>query len=184
MHLLFEGPDWESKMQLLPDPQKKNPRAWLPKAQNRSSLPRHVAERYTYQFADGTERYDRDAVLNHRFSPKYAVYPGGIVEGFYLAVGENPIPRSYNDRDRFDIRLILFDKTGRSCSGHFGVMVQRSAREIKRMQSVEQLDENGIREKRLAADLRMGHRIDREADAAVASDVGTKSERNTVSATA
>jgi hypothetical protein len=172
-HIVFEGPDGDSKIQLLPDPQKKNPRAWLPRRQNRSSHRRHVAEKITYQFADGMERYDRDAILNHRSSPRYAVYPGELVEGVYLAVGENPIPRSYNDRDHFRIRLTLFDKTGRSCSGHFDVMVCRSPREIERMQRISQLEKR-ILEKRPAAN---------EADVAVISEVRSENERDTVSVT-
>jgi hypothetical protein len=54
-------------------------------------------------------RFERDAILNHRFGPNGKLFPGDQLDGFLLGIGVEPIPDQYINRALFEARLWIFD---------------------------------------------------------------------------
>jgi hypothetical protein len=109
IYVAFEGPAWEFHMTLVPDPERKKP----------------PHRRSYYVLHPRRARYERETVLNHLIGRRRLLAPSQVVEGFLLAVGQDPIPSGYRDFDRFTVALTLFDQTGHSHDSLFGMVVRR-----------------------------------------------------------
>jgi hypothetical protein len=128
-HIGFEGLDWGT-MSLLPDPHKEYPASRGNKHRrvrdNSGCLVDYSSARNFYVFPiQPVMTYPRDEVLNHRIARSCFLYPGESLEGWLLAVGEEPIPPEYGNRDRLKMRLTLFDQRGHVHRATFHPMVQR-----------------------------------------------------------
>ena len=74
---------------------------------------RRVPREYSYSFpAGGLYGFEREAVLNHFLNRKTRLYPGDMVEGFLLGVGEECISDEYHDRRRLVTQLSVYDERG------------------------------------------------------------------------
>jgi len=160
VHIGFEGPEWVNRMRLLPDPHKQY-------AARRGNTLRQVRDesgssvdysiaRNTYVFPTRPRiLQEREIVLNHRVSRSCILYPGDSVEGLLLAVGEEPIPLDYRDREHIKVRLTVFDQHGRFHRALFHPMVERSRQEERRWAEIGSQDQTRIRDKRAATAARL-----------------------------
>jgi hypothetical protein len=159
-HIVFEGPDWEIGMSLLPDPHKEYParrgHAHRRVRDHSGCIVDYSSARNFYVFPTHTPMvYPRDEVLNPRIARSCFLYPGESLEGWLLAVGEKPIPPEYRDRDRVEMRLTLFDQRGHFHRAIFHPMVQRSRQEQQRLAEFASGDQTRIQEHRATAAARL-----------------------------
>jgi hypothetical protein len=94
---------------LLEDPFRKVPREgmyWSPKAP--------------------TLRFEREAVLNHRFGRQGRLNPGDSLDGFILGEGPQAIPVHYHNREGVDVQLAIVDERGKTYQASVRTMLDRS----------------------------------------------------------
>lgn len=74
---------------------------------------RNKPKEYSYSFpAPGPLGFGREAVLNHLLNRRTRLYPGDMVEGFLLGVGEECISDEYDDRRWLVTQFSVYDERG------------------------------------------------------------------------
>jgi len=129
VHIQFDGPTCGFGMCLLQDPRRKSPREYL------------------YSFPDPRlAGFEREVVLNHLITRRRTLFPGDLEKGFLLVVGQAPLPSEYHDRYSLEVRLTVFDQKGRDYHKSFELMVERSRKEKRLIQRLEEMSKDEIRE--------------------------------------
>jgi hypothetical protein len=131
-HIGFDVP-WDSDLRLLPDPRKeiRGQRQFRQQGHKRDADIDLAIARNNYSFKDPSQSiWHRDVVINHRLGRSDPVYPGEFVEGLLLAVGVLPIPSEYQDGDRLQLHLRVFDQRGHFHGKLFSLFVRGPARKI------------------------------------------------------
>jgi hypothetical protein len=81
-----------------------------------------------YSFAPGFD-FGWDEVLNHRFKrPLRFHHRGGLVEGWLLALGQEPIPKAYRNGRAGELEVGFTDQFGHDHIAQAHAFVERSAR--------------------------------------------------------
>jgi hypothetical protein len=110
----LEMPWHESQFRLLENPLTKIPRE------------------YTYALPPpGPAGFEREVVLNHHFGGKGRLCPGDCIEGFLLAVGQEPIPVGYRNRQKLQAHLSIFDGPGNRYESRVELFVRREERRTR-----------------------------------------------------
>jgi len=104
--VLFDGPEWGCRMNLIPDPR-------------RTEYP----DLYFWDPRD--YGYHRDTVLNNCIGTRHRLVPGEQLEGVILAVGDGAVPLNYGSYEKFQMGLTLFDQHGRAASCAFRLVIER-----------------------------------------------------------
>ena len=152
VHISFEGPDWERRMSLLPDPHKEYPAR---PRKNRRRLRNYLGAPIDYSVVRNTYFFPpdrragkaREEVLNHKVDRGLLVYPGEFLEGLLLVVGEQPIPSEFRDGDRIKIRLTVFDQRGRSHRAAFQPLVERPREERRWLAEISSGGETWVQDR-------------------------------------
>jgi hypothetical protein len=94
----------------------------------------HGAEpKFVYKLPGETAGgFGPDEVLNHRFGPRYRLYPGDSLEGLLLGFGEKSISTEYRDQQLACTSLTIFDQRGIRCETKVNLLVNRRAPARKR----------------------------------------------------
>jgi hypothetical protein len=80
---------------------------------------RRVPREYSYSFpAADLYGFEREGVLNHLLNRKIRLYPGDMIEGFLLGVGEECISADYRDRRCLVTQFSVYDARGNRSDVH------------------------------------------------------------------
>jgi hypothetical protein len=71
-------------------------------------------------------RFDYNEVLNHRFGRQGKLNPGDSLDGLILGVGSEAIPYHYQDGQRVDVKLTIWDGRGKLYLNKTRVVMDRS----------------------------------------------------------
>jgi hypothetical protein len=101
---------------------------------------RDVPRKLFYSFPSPVlQRYERDAVLNHRFGPNGKLLSGFGLHGFLLGIGEEPIPDHYRDRELYEARLSIFDGRNNPYSLDLKFLVMRDLKHRQGLKAAKQM---------------------------------------------
>jgi hypothetical protein len=110
----FDGPPWEERVLLLPEPKQKKP----------------------YCFPDLPDIFEREAVLNHIIGRKHILAPGAFIDGLLLAVGRNDIPLKYRG-GWSNSPVTLFDQNGRCQQKIFRLLIEIGTKQKGALERIE-----------------------------------------------
>ena len=92
--------------------------------------------------------FDYNAVLNHRFGSQGKLNPGDFLDGLILGVGSEAIPYHYQDGQRVDVELTIWDGRGKLYLNKTRVVLDRS-NQLRRQRKAIKRTYAGNRRKRI-----------------------------------
>jgi hypothetical protein len=99
-----------------------------------------VPREYTYDFPPpGPRGFDPSGVLNHRFGRRGRLLPDEWREGLLLAVGDEPMPDHYRNRQCIKIPLRIPDERGNLYTADIPFLVTRQGNRLRELKLLEQL---------------------------------------------